>query len=275
MLMQMHSDEGTALHPVSFRLWYEFVDTRLGGEPYKKVEEPLVSPCVRLFRRKKRGIIHSPRNIFLYGKGGATNLSCIYRIEGTPSERVKLTLVNASFGDNLCVTDNDPHSQRPRCVREEDAERVVELKIFESPWRDVGLPHSCYCDNTTITNDKPIVVMSSSRSLEIHFKISQFNITEDYTDLYFNARYELIKSSECTRRQKVGGSGGEIEFVYPPSSTIDIKCYGTPWLVEAHQNTSLFLLTWGTFIKKEPTLEDVSKCPTKNRILIYSGKPTR
>lgn len=273
----MHSDEGTALHPLSFRLWYEFVDTRLGGEPWsvKRGEEFASSPCIRLFRRKKRGIIHSPRNIFLYGKGGAKNLSCIYRIEGTPSERVKLTILNASFGDNLCITESDPHTQRPRCVREEEVERIVELKIFESPWREIGLPHSCFCDNSTITNDKPYVVLSSSRSIEIHFKISLFNITEDYTDLYFNARYDLIKSSECTRKQRVGGSGGEIEFVFPPSSSIDVKCYGQPWLVEAHQNTSLFLLTWGSFINKEPTLEDVSKCPTKNRILIYSGKPTR
>ncbi|KAL0271271.1 UNVERIFIED_CONTAM: hypothetical protein PYX00_008412 [Menopon gallinae] len=277
LLIQLYSQLGTALHPVSFRLSYSFVDTRLGGEHWisRRPEDAGKSPCVRIFRRKRRGLIHSPRNIFLYGKGGATNLSCVYRIEGSPSDRVKLTLLNASFGENSCMTESDPHSLRPRCVREEGARRIVELRIFESPWREVGLPHSCFCDNSTVGPDRPFVVHSASRSLEIHFRISEFNITEDYLDLYFNARFELIKSAECERQQKIVGSGGEIEFTSPPESSADISCFGIPWLVEAHQNTSLFLLTWGTFMPHEPSPEDVAKCPTRNRILIYSGRPSR
>lgn len=280
MLIKLHTEEGTALTPVSFRLWYEFVDTRLGGEPmpFRRYEDPQ-SPCLRLFKKIRRSELHSPRNIFLYGKGGANNLSCVYRIEASPSERVKLSIVNASFGENRCLTDTDQHSGRPRCVRDESAARIVELRIFESPWRDVMIPYACFCDNTTIpdaTEDgKPFVFLSSSRAIEIHFQISRFNITEDYTNLYFHAVFELVKSAECTRKQKVGGSGGEIAFTTPPESALDITCNGMPWLVEAKRNMSLFLLTWGVFLNTEPTAEELAKCPTRNRIFIYAGKPLK
>lgn len=280
MMVKLSTDEGTALMPVTFRLWYEFVDTRLGGEllPVRRTDDP-PSSCVRLFRKHRRGEVHSPRNIFMYGKGGATNLSCVYRIEASPSERVKLTLLNASLGDNGCITDTDPHSLRPRCVEDSSASRSVELRIFESPWRDVVLPYACFCDNSTLPNvseeSKPFVFISSSRSIEIHFRISRFNITEDYTHLYFHAVFELVKSAECVRRQKVGGSGGEIAFATPPVSAVDVTCSGVPWVVEARQNSSLFLLTWGVFLKPEPSMEELAKCPTRNRIFIYSGKPLR
>lgn len=275
LMVQIFSEKGTALHPITFRLKYEFVDTRLGGEQWngKKTDEFANSPCVRIFRRKKKGTIRSPRNVFFFGKGGAKNLSCIYRIEGSPSERVKLTIVNASFGDNSCYTSTDPHTGRPKCVRESDSDRTAELSVSEAPWKNIVIPHSCFCDNST--NDRPLLLEFSSRAIEIYFKVSKFNTTDDFINLYFNAKFELVKSPECTRRQKVGGSGGEFAFSYPPSTSTEINCYGLPWLVEGYQNMSLFLLTWGTFMEFDASSEEISKCPTKNRILIYSGKPTR
>lgn len=278
LMVQTFSVKGTALHPVSFKLKYEFVDTRLGGEQWnvKKTED--YSPCLRIYRRKKKGFIRSPRNVFFYGRGGAKNLSCIYRIEGSPSERVKLTILNASFGgggggDNTCLTTIDPHSQRSKCLRDINSDRIVQLSIFTSPWRNLIIPHSCFCDNTT--NERSLVMEFSSKAIEIHFKISKFNTTDDFLNLYFNAKFELIKSPECTRRQRVGGSGGEFSFSYPPTTNMDINCQGVPWLVEGYQNMSLFLLTWGTFMNFDPNPDDLGKCPTKNRILIYSGQPAR
>ena len=65
----------------------------------------------------------------------------------------------------------------------------------------------------------------------------------------------------------------------PVSSRSDINCEGLPWMVEAHENKSLFLLTWGSFLPVSVSgpLDDASssRCHTRSRILLYSGRPLR
>ncbi|XP_046659628.1 uncharacterized protein LOC124353702 [Homalodisca vitripennis] len=277
LLVQHQSDDGTALHPASFRLKYEFVDTHLGGEPWpgRRGEEPPPQPCSRIFRRVKSGHIKSPRNVFLYGRGGAANLSCVYRLEAGAGEKVRLTLHNASFGETDCTADRDPHTGRTVCVRQPGS-RLAELQVSDVPWRDIKVTRGCFCDNSTLstTQGTPIVFLSLSRVLELTFVISRFNITEDFADLYFDASFELIRSPECPRRQRVRGSGGEIELVSPPQARADVNCEGMPWLVEAHENKSLFLLTWGHFLPLTAEPEQVT-CSTRNRVLLYTGRPLR
>ncbi|XP_054288224.1 uncharacterized protein LOC129003910 [Macrosteles quadrilineatus] len=278
LLVQHQSDDGTALHPSHFRARYEFVDTWLGGEPWtgRRGETPPPQPCSRVFRKVKSGYIKSPRNIFLYGRGGAKNLSCVYRLEASPGEKVRLTLHNASFGETDCSADKDPHTGRTVCVRQPGT-RLVELQVADVPWRDVRVVRGCYCDNSSLPTTSTagsVVFTSLSRVLEITFVISKFNITEDFADLYFHATFEMINSPDCPRKQRVRGSGGEIELVSPPQLRADVNCEGLPWLVEAHENKSLFLLTWGHFLPLtgEP---DAASCSTKNRVLLYTGRPLR
>lgn len=70
---------------------YEYVDTDLGGEQWmgRRGEDPVPQLCSRVFR-KKRGNFQSPRNVFLHGRGGAKNLTCLYRFEADVGERVRL-----------------------------------------------------------------------------------------------------------------------------------------------------------------------------------------
>lgn len=279
-LIEHHTEDGTALHPASFRLRYEFVDTRLGGDAWlgRKGEDPPPQHCSRVFRKMRSGEIFSPRNVFLYGRGGATNLTCVYRLEAGPGEKVRLMIHNVSFGENTgCQTEPDPHTARPRCIQVDSNARTSELRVFEVPWRDTRIPRACLCDNFTLSssNPRPLVFLSSSRFMELHFTLTKMNITEDFRDLYFFATFEMIRMPECPRRQRLRGSGGEVEFNNPPVSRTDMYCEGLPWLVEAHENRSLFLLTWGTFLPLEPSHEEPARCPSKNRVLIYSGKPAR
>ena len=60
--------------PVDFRALYEFVDLYQDGEPYG------TGPCSRVFYSRNRDNypekkFRAPRDIFLYGRGGAKNLS--------------------------------------------------------------------------------------------------------------------------------------------------------------------------------------------------------
>lgn len=104
--LEFHTATGTALYPYSFSLNYEFVDTEMGGEPMKfdgktsrasnnkhvdvdedKKMENEFSLCSRTFK-SRRGEFRSPRNVFLHGRGGAKNLSCLYRFEAKAGEQV-------------------------------------------------------------------------------------------------------------------------------------------------------------------------------------------
>jgi hypothetical protein len=55
-------------------------------EDEKKMESEFAL-CSRTFR-SRRGEFRSPRNVFLHGRGGAKNLSCLYRFEANVGEQV-------------------------------------------------------------------------------------------------------------------------------------------------------------------------------------------
>lgn len=83
------------MYPYSFSLNYEFVDTEMGGdlvrfdetnEDDRKMESEFAL-CSRTFKNR-RGEFRSPRNVFLHGRGGAKNLSCLYRFEASMGEQV-------------------------------------------------------------------------------------------------------------------------------------------------------------------------------------------
>lgn len=93
--LEFHSATGTALYPYSFSINYEFVDTEMGGdllrfdeknEEDRKIESEFAL-CSRTFKNR-RGEFRSPRNVFLHGRGGAKNLSCLYRFEANVGEQV-------------------------------------------------------------------------------------------------------------------------------------------------------------------------------------------
>lgn len=270
LIIQHYTEDGTALHPASFKLKYEFVDTRLGGDPWPGSEDM----CHRVFKKQHVGEVISPRNIFLYGRGGAKDMDCIYKFEANTNERIRLVVNNASFGlIQNCETQTDPHSGRLICEHYTNA-HITELSVWELPWNDIKMPRGCICDNSSIAN-KPLVFVSASHTFELHFIAKNMNITEDFTVLHFHLTFEVIKMPSCPRRQRVRGSGGDVQFNNPPDDRSETLCTGMPWLVEARYNRSLFLLSWGVFLPLKPRPDEPTRCPTTNRVLVYSGKPPK
>lgn len=154
----------------------------------------------------------------------------------------------------------------------DDSSKVRELRIYDVPY-----PHSarvqlgCICDNQSIFYNQPLTFQSSSSTMELTFIATKLNITEDFMDLYFYASYEIVKVSECKRKHKLTGTGGE-EKAYFSMANLDSNCDGMAWLVEAKRlDHSLFVQTWGTQLPQNPTPEELVKCQTKNRLIIYSG----
>lgn len=100
--IEFHTHTGTALYPASFGINYEFVDTDLGGDPWpgRRGEDPVPQLCSRVFR-KRSGTVQSPRNVFLHGRGGARNMTCLYRFEAGVGERVSYSWEHTYI---LCIS---------------------------------------------------------------------------------------------------------------------------------------------------------------------------
>lgn len=52
--------------------------------------------CSRTFK-SRRGDVRSPRNVFLHGRGGAKNLSCLYRFEAGVGEQVGFIVMEEDY----------------------------------------------------------------------------------------------------------------------------------------------------------------------------------
>lgn len=203
-------------------------------------------------------------------------------------QQIRVTLYNISFGESgYCSTESDIHTGRPRCqtgggesfeansvnlkMTNDESSKVRELKIYDVPYQHSRVQLGCICDNQSIFYNQPLTFQSSSPTLELTFIATKLNITEDFMDLYFYASYEIVKVSDCKYRPKLTGSGGE-ENAYFNIRNVDNNCNGMAWLVEAKKlDHSLFIQAWGTILPQNPTPEELAKCQTKNRLVIYSG----
>lgn len=200
--------------------------------------------------------------------------------------QIRITLYNISFGESgYCSTEADIHTGRHRCqsgdgvesnsvnfkLPSNDDSKVRELKIYDVPYPHTRVQLGCICDNQSIFYNQPLTFQSSSPNLELSFIATKLNITEDFMDLYFYASYEVVKVSECRQRHKLTGTGGE-ENAYFNIRNIDNNCNGMAWLVEAKKlDHSLFIQAWGSVLAPNPSPEELAKCQTRNRLVIYSG----
>lgn len=133
-----------------------------------------------------QGHFQAPRSVFFYGRGGAQNLSCVFRFEAGPGERVKLTITRARFGSRSCSQRQDARTGRWECeARGEARGRVeprAELWVSEYPWPGVAVARDCICSRLAA----PIVISTlTSPIVEVNFTVSQMNITQDYNDFHF------------------------------------------------------------------------------------------
>ena len=285
------------MHPISFKFAYEFIDTKLDGD-YWSSDIKTTPLCSRIFKNKLNGEITSPKDVFMFGRGGNTNLTCVYRIEVRTGERIHLMVQNITFGKrSKCQTNLDDHTKRPICNNNQPDSstdgHIVSLEIVEIPWTRreyVRFPRVCICSplewlstNKTTTTTTNYHYYSISKTVEIHFRVTQMTITEDYIDFNFGAVFETVPIIEChdyDRHRKYNVSdGGEIRLNHPPvkNTQFDLKhCDQLPWFLQTNGNRSLFLLTWGTFLPLTAyDNDDVLSCLTTNRLVIYTGNPIR
>ncbi|XP_023246142.1 uncharacterized protein LOC106639496 [Copidosoma floridanum] len=181
--------QGSALYPVSFVVRYEFVHE--------------ASSCNRVLSAggsaSEFQSFGSPRSVFFYGRGGAANLSCVYRFEVGPDRRLELAITRASFGGRSCKSRIDPLVNRWSCERptgnNRRTEGTAELRLAEYPWQGVQLPRDCLCSNLS---ERMVFQSLSSAVLELSFVVTRMNVTQDYLDFFFEGEYRFVPVASAT-----------------------------------------------------------------------------
>nr|XP_018896496.1 PREDICTED: uncharacterized protein LOC109030132 [Bemisia tabaci] len=264
--------ESTSLRPVSFRALYEFVDLHQDGDPWGS------GPCSRRFQSKTQQLqpqqphkFRSPRNVFLFGRGGATNLSCVFRFEGQKGEKVRITLLQVATGNRSdCATRLNPDSGHLQCIGGASATvRLSEHPFAHSP----PLPRDCLCSGADA--HLPLVFESSSHVVHVELRADRMSAGDDYRGIHFEGTYEFLRPPVCTRPHRFLGSSGQIHFQAPHRTPEEVNCEKQPILLEAKRDKHLFIKMTGMVLpgsdQVEPVNRSLAECDTKNRIVIHSG----
>lgn len=241
--------QGSALYPISFVLRYEFVHEAVScNHVYGTASISSTSSTSSLtsLSLAPSGKFASPKSVFFYGRGGAQNVSCVYRFEAEPDHRIELSISAASFGDKGCSSYVDPLVNRWTCDRRiADVAKLgaAELIVAEYPWQGVELVHllrrealinyhsvstrcifqvrDCLCSNVS---ERIILRTLTSNVVEVRFTVSLMNVTQDYRDFFFEGEYRFVAlgadTSErgCSTKleeRRLRGTSGEISLRSP------------------------------------------------------------
>ncbi|GBP08694.1 hypothetical protein EVAR_7287_1 [Eumeta japonica] len=164
--------------------------------------------------------------------------------------------------------------------------RVVQLRIYDSPWPGYKVPIACLCDNWTTNALEPLEIISGAHALELHLVASSLRAGEDHRHLYFRASWTAEPQPAavpCAAVRRLRPPGGRFLLAHPPRSEEETACGETPFLLNARGNRSVFLRVWGEplplALPSDPAAsaapDDVARCRTANRLLVYNVSPVR
>ena len=118
--------------------------------------------------------VSTPRNVFLYGRGGQENISCSFRFTGSDNQRIQIKFSNISMGSSSsCKTVFDASLNQFRCERSSGETGVFVSEVMSEPWSQ----QQCHCQvmsrsgqvMTSVSNN--ILGMSHLLQLNYSFKI--------------------------------------------------------------------------------------------------------
>ncbi|XP_029726486.2 uncharacterized protein LOC109623124 isoform X2 [Aedes albopictus] len=273
--LELRTTESTVLRPLQFALKYEFVDFMQDGMPISGEND-----CNRRFvssQIEKKGPhpVRSVRNIFLFGRGGAKHLHCVYRFEAQRGERIRVEISRAMTGNRTCDSRVDPDTGRSYCFGNNSAR----IEIFERPWHEsIVFPRGCIC-NSTNRSYLPIVFTSTGREVEIHFRAGNMTSVDDPDSLNFEGSFEFVKAPlMCKDVRRKNAVTGVVNL-----SSGEMECRTRPWLIEPSHDKFIYFRMRGLFLRKNDpaapfkynaSLSTVTpiRCYTKSRVIISNSE---
>lgn len=254
LTITLHYAEGTVASHVEFLARYEFVRRRQWG-----LQTPRGQSCDRSFGSNPDRLFASPRDVFLFGRGGNKKLNCKYTFNAGHNQRISLRLIRSAMGDN-CRTVFHRSSRRYECSNGGTDEQPS-LWIVEDLWPGITLPRACICDvNETIK------VVSYTGRMSLIFNIPRMTPRHDYTHYFFEGEYELIpatnpdEGSECIAdNRRYDTPHGNLTVGY---GGLTNPCSSLPRLISPPVGGFLFLRVDGFTASN-------SNCGIGSRINIY------
>ncbi|XP_064090100.1 uncharacterized protein LOC135204060 [Macrobrachium nipponense] len=250
---------GTAPSHVEFLARYEFVDKRQWGVP-----TPGGGTCDRTFTMQPDRLFASPRDVFLFGRGGAHKLRCVYTFIAEPHQRIALRIIRSRMGSS-CGTLYKHSSDRYECSHDGAADKPA-IWITEEPWEGVYLPRACICN---ISHAQPFTIISYTNIIKIIFTIPVMTPSNDYNDFFLEGEYNMIETKEIKEKSSskecqpgsrhLGGRHGN----FTVGSGKGNYCLSLPRLVTAADGSFLFLRIRG-FSASE------TNCQISGRINVYA-----
>jgi hypothetical protein len=135
-------------------------------------------------------------------------------------ERVKIRITRLQTGDRRCVNVLEPGLGRFQC----DDNCTASLRLYEQPWTDTpSLARDCLCSPSD--GLPPFTFVSTAHIVELRFVVTGMNASDDFNNFNFQGSWEFIRTPVCTRKQRLSGASGEIQF-RSPSRTPQEVCSG-------------------------------------------------
>lgn len=201
----------------SFTLRYEFVDMRQHGV----ASQDSHSSCDRRFESGNNhiGTVSSPKDVFLFGRGGSSNVSCSYEFVGLPTERVVLTFTDIKLHSSNCEHMYDPVMERHTCrslrtYNYDTPTRTAVIQVVERTTGNIQSPLACFCDLQSEPR-RPLIVESVTNHVKVSFSVTNMSPFDDFNHFGFEAVYEFLPISLCEANihRKNGSSEGEVNIL--------------------------------------------------------------
>ncbi|KAG7173349.1 Dorsal-ventral patterning protein tolloid-like [Homarus americanus] len=256
MTLALRYAAGTGPAHVEFLARYEFVDIRQWGDP-----TPDGGPCDRTFSVRPDRLFASPRDVFMFGRGGAKRLRCVYTFQVEPYQRVSLRILRSKMGTE-CNTVYRNSSRRYECSHAGESGHPA-IKIREEPWPNVPAERACLCN---VTNGRPFNLVSYTNTIHITFSVPYMSPTNDYDDYFFAGEYSVLEAplevtegcNDTTRR--LGGRYGN----FTVGAGRGELCASLPRLIVATDASFLFMRVRGFAATED-------NCEVASRINVYAA----
>ncbi|CAG7667441.1 unnamed protein product [Allacma fusca] len=242
LIIEQQFMEGTALRPLHYQFNYEFVRRHAGTD----------GTCNRHYNLAKiksnRGIIRTSDDVFDFGRGGKTNITCIYTFTLPSYESLHLKILNSSFGDRPCNTLTDFETGRYVCNESMGDQGwrppSASIDIYEEIWTNINITshRNCICGNST--NNPMFFFTFLGRKVHVKFTVENMKSQDSHENFYVYFEYEL----------KSGGCRGDNHYMKTESGMISLEssfshglkdkpptCEHYPWIIEAREGYSLYL----------------------------------
>ena len=278
--------ESTAVAGLDWILHYEFVTRSQGHEVSSRHSQspavvtavtaaaaaaaviPSAEPadCDQEFRSDMAGgsfmtmqeyAVSTPRNLFLFGRGGRENISCRFRFVGSASQRVQLRFTNISMGDRACKTVFDNSLGQYRCEMAEEREARSGLFITEVEGEEEEV-QQCHCQvmsNTVTTSTSSVIILT--------FKVAGMKPSQDYRDFLMQGSFRFI-NVHCQDKTKERGGGVVTLDYYSSEQAI---CDKRSWAVRARPGSGIYLELTGALLPRDKA----HVCTARGRLIVRTA----